>query len=208
MELLSTTERIIAGASELFFAHGYSKVTMEEIAESVGITKKTIYNHFPNKLDLLEQVTKTSVQTIMTNLENIVRDSTLDLRERLMKGLEYIFNELSNEKRNLLQDFSKFTPGIVAQLIPQIREKILWIVQQLYDEGVAEGLVKTEVSRDFLPYTYMTLIWGEVVLYRSADLEFNPGELLMHSIKYTLDGVLTDKGSQILLGKGKNNRDG
>jgi AcrR family transcriptional regulator len=202
METNSTAVRIIEGAADLFFSHGYSKVTVDEIAEHVGITKKTIYNHFPAKLDLLDRVIQRSVQTIIDNLERIVNNPDLDLRERLMKSLAFIFTELSDTKRNLLLDFSRFTTEIDGKIIPQIREKLVRIVQQLYDEGVSQGLVKADVSREILPYTFMCLVWGEVVLYRRADLGFNPGELLIHSIRYALDGVLTERGIQVLLREG------
>jgi AcrR family transcriptional regulator len=199
MELLSTTERIIAGASELFFAHGYSKVTMEEIAESVGITKKTIYNHFPNKLDLLDRVIAGAVQSILKTLESIAGDPNLDFLEKITKMLEFIFIEFTVHKRNLLEEFTKYTTDANDDILPDVREKLVHIIQKLFDEGVSKGLIKESVSRDLIPYTYISLVWGIIVLYRRFNLEINPGELLVQSIHHTFGGILTSRGLETIM---------
>ena len=50
-------EKIINKASELFLTLGFKSVTMDDIANELGISKKTIYVHFPNKTDLVESTT-------------------------------------------------------------------------------------------------------------------------------------------------------
>lgn len=207
MELLSTTDRIIAGASDLFFTHGYSKVTMEEIAESVGITKKTIYNHFPNKLDLLDRVIARAVQSILKTLESIAGDPNLDFLEKITKMLEFIFIEFTTHKRNLLEEFTKYTTDANDDILPDVREKLVHIIQTLFDEGVSKGLIEESVSRDLIPYTYISLVWGIIVLYRRFNLEINPGELLVQSIHHTFGGILTRRGLETIM-KGRRTGDG
>ena len=202
MDLLTTADRIIAGASELFFSSGYSKVTVEEIAERIGITKKTIYNHFPTKLNLLEAVINTTIHGLINDLESIAGNPELDFLEKLTSGLEYIFLQLTTYKRNLIEEFSKYTSQLDDDTLPDVREKLVPIIQRLVDEGVEKGLVRSDVSRELLPYTYLSLVWGEVALYRRFSLPINPGELLVKSIQHTLGGILTRQGVETLLQKG------
>jgi AcrR family transcriptional regulator len=202
MEISSTEDRIIEGASELFFSFGYSKVTMEEIGDKVGCTKKTVYNHFPTKLDLLQAVINTTIYGLIDDLETIADDPELDFLEKLVSMLKYLFIQLTTYKRNLIEEFSKYTSQLDDDTLPDLREKLVPRIQQLVDEGIAQGLIKDKVSREFLPYTYLSLVWGEVFLYRRYSLPFNPGELLVTSIKNTLGGILTEQGVATLLQKG------
>ena len=201
METTIMEERIIEGASELFFSLGYSKVTMEEIGDKVGCTKKTVYNHFPTKLNLLQAVINTTIYSLINDLETIADNPELDFLEKLVSMLKYLFIQLTTYKRNLIEEFSKYTSQLDDDTLPDLREKLVPRIQQLVDEGVAQGLIKDKVSREFLPYTYLSLVWGEVFLYRRYSLPFNPGELLVTSIKNTLGGILTEQGIATLLQK-------
>src|SRR5213076_2952341 len=49
-------QRIVDAARVHFFSHGFRSVTMDDLAEELGISKKTLYAHFPGKIDLLEAV--------------------------------------------------------------------------------------------------------------------------------------------------------
>src|SRR5438094_8287384 len=49
-------QRIVDAARVHFFSHGFRRVTMDDLAEELGISKKTLYAHFPGKFDLLEAV--------------------------------------------------------------------------------------------------------------------------------------------------------
>jgi AcrR family transcriptional regulator len=193
-----TGKRIIDGAAALFFEQGFSKVTVEEIAERIGITKKTIYNHFPNKNTLLEEVIRSSVGTIITTIESIARDPKIEFTEKVRQIVSYAFHELSEDKKNLLEDFVRFAPEMKTQDIPDFREILVDIIRHLFDEGYAKGFVKTGVSREILPYMYLSIIEGMIVLYRREETDINPGQLLLYSIETSFRGILTEEGMKLV----------
>jgi AcrR family transcriptional regulator len=55
--LTERTAAIVAGACRVFLAHGYDASSMDLVAAEVGVTKKTVYNHFPSKEALFKAVT-------------------------------------------------------------------------------------------------------------------------------------------------------
>jgi AcrR family transcriptional regulator len=81
-------ERILAGVDRLFYAQGIKSVGVDAIAATLGISKKTLYRHFPSKDDLVigylrgrfrplpEAFTKPPVEQIPANLEWIARSLT------------------------------------------------------------------------------------------------------------------------------------
>jgi AcrR family transcriptional regulator len=197
-----STLRIIQGASQLFFERGYSKVTMEEIAEQVGVTKKTIYNHFPNKLALLNEVVEQEVDTIVNDLDVIAHHPSHNFLEKLEHFVDYLFREFNSQKRALFEDFSKYTtPSLQKRISPQIRKKIIQLTEELVEEGIREQLVRQDVSRDILPYLYITMVEGLSELYNDEEVPFSPGELLREGINITYEGIRArDKGKDAKTG--------
>ena len=63
-------EQIVQSARELFHQFGFKKVSMDEIAQKAGVTKKTIYMYFDSKEDLLKYFIQEEIQ----NMEKIVKD--------------------------------------------------------------------------------------------------------------------------------------
>lgn len=193
-----TGRRIIEGAGTLFFEQGFSKVTVEEIADRIGITKKTIYNHFPTKTALLEEVIRTSVGTIISTLESIARDPEIEFTDKVKRIVAHVFTELSGDKKNLLEDFVRYTPEMKTQSIPDFRGSIIGAIRHLFDEGYRNGFIKRGVSRELLPYIYISIIEGMIVLYRRGETDMNPGKLLVYAIETSFQGILTDEGMKLV----------
>lgn len=185
-----STLRIIMGASDLFFEFGYSKVTMEEIAERVGVAKKTIYNHFPNKSALLNEVVEHQVNTIVSDLDAIARNPEHDFLAKLEQFGDYLFREFNSKKRALFEDFSKYTsPSLQKRISPQLRRKIIQLTEALVQQGIQQKAVRADIAHDILPYLYVTMVEGLSDLYNDGEVPFSPGELLRTGIQITYEGI-------------------
>jgi AcrR family transcriptional regulator len=76
-------KRIMLEARSLFFRYGFSKVTMDETAEALGMSKKTLYRYFPSKEDLLQEVTNEHLQECDEQQKAICRRQDVSPLERL-----------------------------------------------------------------------------------------------------------------------------
>src|SRR5947207_13098891 len=83
----SIRQRIVDAARAHFFSHGFRSVTMDDLAGELGISKKTLYAHFPGKIDLLESVLADKFQGVEMTLREVTRahpnDFSATLRELL-----------------------------------------------------------------------------------------------------------------------------
>ena len=71
-------EKISNYSQEVFFKSGFYKITMDEIAQGLRVSKKTIYKYFPSKHILLETVVKAFIQSTKNRLiKKIVNKKTL-----------------------------------------------------------------------------------------------------------------------------------
>ena len=146
------------------------------------------------KAALLEEVIRSSVGTIISTIESISRDPALEFTEKVKRIVTYAFHELSGDKKNLLEDFVRYTPEMKSRDIPDFREILVDVIRNLFDEGYAKGLVKRGISREILPYMCISIIEGMIVLYRREETDINPGRLLFSSIEIAFRGILTDEG--------------
>src|SRR5437588_7748572 len=84
-------QRIVDAARAHFFNHGFRSVTMDDLAAELGISKKTLYAHFPGKFDLLEAVLADKLAGLEMTLREVTRahpdDFPATLRE-LLAGMQ------------------------------------------------------------------------------------------------------------------------
>jgi AcrR family transcriptional regulator len=71
----SRREALLSEAVPMFAAHGYAKVSIDDIGKAVGIAGPSVYNHFPTKLDLLDTAFQRGNATLMTELASVYRSS-------------------------------------------------------------------------------------------------------------------------------------
>ena len=69
---------ILAGARQHFFAHGFRGVTMDDLAEELGMSKKTLYAHFPSKTALLEAVIADKLRSVEAGLKGVMGGRAAD----------------------------------------------------------------------------------------------------------------------------------
>src|SRR5690349_23450237 len=93
----SIRQRIVEAARAHFFSHGFRSVTMDDLAEELGISKKTLYTHFPGKLDLLEAVLADKFAGVEATLRQVMRSHPhnfpVTLRE-LLAGTQRELDEI------------------------------------------------------------------------------------------------------------------
>src|SRR5215216_6135990 len=75
--------RILAQARTDFFAHGYSRLTMDELATELGMSKKTLYVHFAGKDEIITAVIDHLATEIRADADRLLRDRGLNLAEKL-----------------------------------------------------------------------------------------------------------------------------
>jgi len=190
-------ERILKGAERLFFKHGYSGVRIDDIADAVGITKKTIYNHFPNKYALVQAVIETNVVGLLMELDAFACDennesNSLDKIHRLTM---FGYQEFSNLGWIFVEDKkSKYSKDLIEESLELIRGKIINLVKQYLDKGIKDKMIRSDVSKEILPYTVVIIVEGLFQLHRFPGIRVGRDELLRESIKMIYEGILTKKG--------------
>ena len=89
-------DEIISKSEDLFLTLGFKNVTMDDIASVMGISKKTIYTHFSNKIELVRVVTFSILEHIYQEIERINK-SAVNPIEELYQIKMFLMHYLRNE---------------------------------------------------------------------------------------------------------------
>jgi len=116
-------EKIIHKSGELFLTLGFKSVTMDDIANALGISKKTIYQHFDNKTKLIEATTTNMFENICGGIYCICEASHNPIEE-LYDIKMYVMNYLKNEKTSPQFQLKKYYPQIFQSLQMKQFEKM------------------------------------------------------------------------------------
>ena len=66
-------EEIVKNALNNFMQYGFKTFTMDDLASTMGMSKKTLYEHFPSKHNLVEAVLDYALEMSCTNVENFIQ---------------------------------------------------------------------------------------------------------------------------------------
>src|SRR3954453_15290444 len=95
---LSIRQRIVDAARVHFFSHGFRSVTMDDLADELGISKKTLYAHFPSKIALLEAVLADKFASVEARLKEVTCTYPHDFSTALQELLSNTQRELDEIK--------------------------------------------------------------------------------------------------------------
>jgi len=190
-------DQIIKKSGELFLTLGFKSVTMDDIANELGISKKTIYVNFENKTKLVEAVTFSLFENICDGIDCIYESSTNPIEE-LYDIKMYVMNHLKNEQTSPQYQLKKYYPMIYDALKIKQFDKMYGSVKESLQKGIENDLFRSNIDMDFISRMYfngMTGIKDESIFPRNMySMEY----LMESYLEYHLRAIVTDKGLKIL----------
>ncbi len=134
------SERIVAAAVDLFYHQGYARTTLDQVAESMNVTKPFIYSHFSSKNDLLAEICGRAIRMSHGVLNRAVAvEGTATEKLRAM-ARDFMFTVLSHQAHAVIYSRED------RELNPEYREGIHGLrrafdkrFNALLEEGVASG---------------------------------------------------------------------
>jgi AcrR family transcriptional regulator len=201
---MDTKERILLKAHELFNRYGIRSVSMDDIAAQLGMSKKTLYQYYADKDELVNAVfdvmlnaNKTQCIECSKSGENAVHEVFLSFE--MMEGM------LETMNPSVLFDMQKYHPTAYRKF-QDFRNGFLYkLIRSNLERGIREELYRPEIDTDVLSryrlYSVLLSFDPDVFPSNKANLIHIEQELLEHF----LYGVANQKGER-LIQKYKNQR--
>lgn len=140
--------RIIAVALNLYVGYGFSRIKMDDVAEKLGISKKTLYLYFPSKEALFEAALLTTLDAWKKRYAGIAGDRSKNCLLKLKELTEFISYCYSMMSKAMAEDLRRYAPKTWEAIEDWRRDMIFKHLAGLLDEGVREGYFKEDVDRE------------------------------------------------------------
>jgi AcrR family transcriptional regulator len=190
-------EKILESATEMFLTYGFKSVTMDDIAEKMSISKKTIYTHFNNKTKLVEETTFGMFECISTGIDKICELNNNPIEE-LFQIKKFILEHLKDEKSSPIHQLQKFYPKIHSNLTRKQFDIMQGCVVANLERGVLNGIFRKEINIQFITRVYFKGMVGIKDAETFPTEMFSMNYLLENYLEYHVRGIATEKGIQTL----------
>ena len=186
-------EKILTNAAELFLTYGFKSITMDDISSHLGISKKTIYQHFENKTILVEAVTLFTFENISCGIENICALQKNPIEE-IFDIKQFVMQHLKDEKSSPQYQLQKYYPKIFKTLKKKQFEVMQDCVQENLNRGIEQGLYRSNINIEFISRIYfhcMTVLKDKELFPLN---HFSMNTLMDNYLEYHIRGICTEKG--------------
>ncbi len=186
-------EQIVARAQELFFAQGFAKVTTDEIATGLGISKKTLYLHFTSKEELFRAAVMKLRTDVATSIDRLVDDPELTFPEKLGKIMDGMAAKIGRVQRPYIEDLQKRFPDLWKELEEFRRDRIVSNFGKLFAEASRTGMLRPDIDPKLFAMMHLTLIQNIANPQTVMQLSLSLVEIFRTITAVLIEGILTDE---------------
>jgi len=188
----SLKRRILDSSRDLFVRSGFVRVTADDIAGSLGISKATLYRHFASKHDILKDVIHGLIEETAGRIEALIEPSREGLVERLIRLFAFLGEQLTSFGPLLVRDLKRYSPDLWAEVETVRREKIQKNFSRVLEAGVRQGVFRGDIDRELTLQFFVVLV-QEFMNPESLDRgRRSIREIFDNIIRLFFVGVLTD----------------
>lgn len=187
---------ILTRSKEIFLDRGFHKISVDELAQEIGISKKTIYNNFGSKDNLLKEIIESSVSAVVSRTKDILLgdDSIIVKINSTFKNI-YEFHTLFERPLSIDPNANHIMNGpLCVALDNEINEAIY----RIGVEAKEKGYVRDGVNIEMFPYIFNNIISSTAVWKRPESVSFLKMDLMRQTIQLVIDGILTPEAHNLL----------
>ncbi len=189
--------KILTRAYEMFLQFGSTRVTMEELASSLCISKKTLYKFFSNKEHLLKELVHSHKCEVIQKIDEILDDSSLDFMEKLKRFLSYVGSQSRRFVGPMMQDLMRNNPAIWNDIHEFRKVRTTEKIAKLFAEGAEQGFIRNDVNKEIATVMYVSSIHALITPDSIAQISVPVDAIMGEIMKILFQGVLTDNGRYI-----------
>jgi len=189
-------EKIVEGAGELFMRYGVRSVTMDDVARELGMSKKTLYQFFTNKDDLVLEVSKAHIEREKIEFGEIkaVSKNALDELFSITKCLRISMQRVNP---SLLFDLQKYHPSAWDLFLDFKYNFIRSMVERNVTKGVEEGYYRSEITPDVMAKLRMEQVQMAFDPKVFPPSEYDLVEVQMQVLDHFIQGLLSHQGRKL-----------
>lgn len=189
-------DRILLQARRHLFTFGYSASTMDKLAGELGMSKKTLYVHFPNKDAIITSTINKFAAGVRTEADEILLQLHVSFIEKLRGFALTMIERLSHIRPEILRDIQRAAPHIYQHIDEARSASISYTFGRFVEEGQISGAVRDDMNPTFAGQFYMHAMQGMLNPITLERLNLTPAQTFDQAIRIFYTGLLTPKGQK------------
>lgn len=185
--------RIVEGAREAFFEYGFSRVTMDEVSEKLGMSKKTLYKHFSSKDLLLKEVMQSYCTGMECKMKPIMENTDTDFIEKMMTMGPIVAENIAKIPFPFLKDLERNAPDTYREYLEWRRNNITVNFGNFLREGIQKHVFRDDMNVEAIVTMYLTLIDGMFRAEVLNKLPLTPGQVYVMIARTLTEGIIAEE---------------
>ncbi len=191
-------EYIIERASEMFVANGIKSVRVDDIARGLGMSKRTLYEMFGDKEELLYLCMSYFLNKQRDEVNIITKDSTATILDAMLHGFLNMM-QYTEVNHRIMNNLQRFYPKIFSRIHAESgevgRTNLKRAIQRCVEEGYFDTKFNMDLAITVLYYSAMGVIARQDFPYPEGVSQH---EAFCHIIVCFFRGVATPKGLEVI----------
>jgi AcrR family transcriptional regulator len=190
----AAAERIIAAARRHFFTHGFRSVTMDDLAEELGMSKKTLYVSFQSKSDLLRAVLLDKFRDVEADLDRLTSEFPTDALAALQQLLACMRRHTEEIQPPFVRDIRREAPEMFKLVERRRRELIQRYFGKFFIQGRRAGIIRKDIPTKVIIETLLGATEAVMNPQKMSELGLTPQTGYTAILSIILEGVITGRG--------------
>lgn len=183
--------KVVKTAGIAFSQVGVKNVRMDDVASSLAISKRTLYELFSDKEELLVEVVNIRRNEVKAYMCKVVSEAE-NVLQVIIGFYEMIIEDIRNTNRNFFEDIKKY-PKVVA-FLNKSREENIESAIEFYQKGVEQGIFRADVNYRIV----QEMISGQMDMLMKSLPMYSLEEIFETLVFMHLRGISTEKGLKIV----------
>jgi AcrR family transcriptional regulator len=195
---IATKERIKLQAAELYMKYGVRSVSMDDIANQLGMSKKTIYQYYADKDELVDAVI---IEEISHN-ENcceIDRSNSENAVHELFLAMDMVVEMFRSMNPSVLYDIQKYHPNAFVKFHKHKNDYLYSVIRENLVRGIKEDLYREDINIDIISRFRVEIMLLPFNPEFQAKVKHNLAEIEEEIILHYLYGLVNMKGYKLIL---------
>lgn len=141
-------EKITAQSISLFEKKGFTETSIQDVVDSLGVTKGTFYYYFSSKEELLMDIHLGYIDELLYNQEHILNDTSKSFKEKLSANVYMLITNITTQgaaAKIFFREMNNLSPEHL-KLIEQKRDQFRLNIEGLIRSGIEKGELRPDLN--------------------------------------------------------------
>jgi len=188
--------RILQKAFSLFLSRGFTRVTTQDIASALGISKKTLYKYYSSKHEIVSTAIEQNLEGLGARFDEIMQQRDWGFNEKFVRVLMLIQRQVGSISEIFLEDMARHIPDVWEKIDCFRRKRVLEVLHQLLIQGQTEGAVRKDLHLEAVLFLLFGTINNSITPERLLKAGYPLEKIFTTMIDLFYKGLLTQQGVQ------------